>query len=75
MELKCQMNDSTSYRADRSNENMLILTLRSTVECKVTVDEIFFPDLKEIKILPNCSLIQLMMVGFTGLPVNCETVS
>ena len=54
---------------------MYILTLASSVECKVTVDVNFFPDLKEIRILPNCSLFQVMMVGFTGLPVNCETVS
>ena len=54
---------------------MYILTLASTVECKVIVNVEFFPDLKEIRIFPDCSLIQLMMVGFTGLPVTCETVS
>ena len=75
MDLRCKLNNSITYKADRSNENMYILTLASSVECKVTVDVNFFPDLKEIRILPKCSLIQLMMVGFTGLPVNCETVS
>ena len=43
MDLRCKLNNSLTYKADRSNENMYNLTLASTVECKVIVDVNFFP--------------------------------
>ena len=53
MDLRCKLNNSLTYMADRSNENMYILTLASAVECTVIVDVNFFSRFEGNKDLPK----------------------